>query len=69
MELPKIKLNLYLRDDETFQNWSMHDVVCEVLTVHFKTGTMRIRFKWLGRNETRNVETDEFWKRYELVEK
>jgi hypothetical protein len=69
MNLPKINLDLYLRDDDTYRNWSTHRVECEVLTIHLKTGTMRIRFKWLGKNETRNVETNEFWKQYELVEK
>jgi hypothetical protein len=69
MELPKIKLSLYLRDDKTYRNWSMHEVECEVLTVHLKTGTMRIRFKWLGKNETRNIPTEEFWEQYKLVKR
>ena len=69
MNLPKLKLVLHLRDDDSYQKYSDHKVECEVLTIHLRTGKMRIRFKWLGKNETRDVHIDRLWDHYELVEK
>lgn len=83
MTLPRVRMKVrvqnpqwiapaHLRPDhqDYFKDYYVRRVVeVEVLTVHFATRQMRVRFKWQGQWLTQDVEAAPFFRRYRLTQK
>ena len=71
--LPKLTLKLTVRNPDyvagstTIEYYVVQEKECEVLTVNFNSGSMRIRYTHMGKVETTDTSAKQFFEQFNMV--